>query len=289
LNLTGALEDSQKNKNNHAIQQKPNMKKLIPILSAGSLLFAGASARATTFNYNNGDLILDISQTGSPDFEVDLGNLTSLQLAASANGGTVVLSSGATQGYTLAQLSGNFANYNNLSLAIFGTTTGGANDVDYFTKKRTDITLQNTTPNDITPSTANTGGADILGVVGYPSGTGVLNYGGVTANVAEIPTVNVNSYTTKGNTALNSIANINSIKNTTGSSFTTGSVVSDLFEYNGLKSTTPSIFEGDFTFNSDGSLEFTAATVPEPATYTIMAVAGLLFCAWKIKLQRPQA
>ena len=272
-----------------------NMKKLIPLLGITSLALSGLTSYATAFNYNNGDILLDFSQNGagSADFEVDIGSLANLTSEALAAGGTVVLSSGAVQGYTLAQLSGNFANYNNLSLSVFGTATGagtGGADQDYFSKKRNTITIQNATPNDITASTANTGGNDVLGVLGYPSGTGILNYGGITANVAEIPFGDANSYTTKGNTALNAINNVNTIRNTTSASFASGSIVSDLFEYDGATSANKAVYEGDFTFNSDGSLDFTtsASAVPEPTSYGILAAGGLLALSLKNKFRRQQ-
>ena len=60
--------------------------------------------------------------------------------------------------------------------------------------------------------------------------------------------------------------------------FTAGSspIVSDLFEY--LPSGGGVNYVGDFTFNPNGTLDFTAApaTVPEPSTWALFGVAGLL-------------
>jgi hypothetical protein len=269
-------------------KSKKHMKKYIPILGITGLALSALSAHAqNVFTYSSGDVILDFSQTGSSDFEVDLGSLAGLQAEAAAGAGTVVLT-GAANGFTLAQLSGNFANYNNLSLAIFGTTGSGGSD--YFTKKRNNPLVQNATPNDITRSTANSGASDVLGVVGVGSSHGILEYSGTTtANVAEILPSNGNSYTTLGNTALNGIANVNSIKNTTGASFS-GSIVSDLFEYNGLGSSTPAVFEGDFTFNSNGTLDFSEpVAAPESASYGLLAGGGLLLLSLRRQFRRQQA
>jgi hypothetical protein len=265
------------------------MKKFIPILGITGLALSALSVHAqNVFTYNSGDLILDFSQTGSSDFEVDLGSLANLQAEAAADNGTVLLTSVAN-GYTVSQLSGNFANYNNLSLAVFGTTGNGGSD--FFTKKRNDPLVQNTTPNDITRSTANTGASDVLGVVGVGKETGILEYNGTTtANVAEIPAANANSYTTIGSAALNAIANVNTIKNVTGAAFS-GSIVSDLFAYNGLGSGSQAVFEGDFTFNSDGTLDFSEPLVaaPETASYGAVAGGGLLLLSLRRQFRRRQA
>jgi hypothetical protein len=80
---------------------------------------------------------------------------------------------------------------------------------------------------------------------------------------------------------------VGNINNTTGSPFTTG-IVSDLFEYNGTGAAGGSVYEGDFTFNTDGSLDFTTPTtaVPEPTTYGILAAGGLLALSLGKQLRR---
>ena len=53
--------------------------KFIPILGVAGLALSGLSAHAQ-IAYNDGDLILDFSQSGASDVEVDLGSLASLNL-----------------------------------------------------------------------------------------------------------------------------------------------------------------------------------------------------------------
>ena len=49
------------------------IKKITPILGVAGLALTAASAHAQTFQYNTGDLILDFSESGYADLEVDIG------------------------------------------------------------------------------------------------------------------------------------------------------------------------------------------------------------------------
>ena len=143
-------------------------------------------------------------------------------------------------------------------------------------------------PADFPGSEANSASSDALGIIGSGSATGILEYAGTTTgNVAIIPNGSVDSYTTKS-TGLTGL--VGPIKNATGSSFTSGSIVSDLFEYNGTGSGNKATYEGDFTFNSNGSLDFTTVSaVPEPGTYGIAGAGGLLLLSLGKQFRRQQA
>jgi hypothetical protein len=80
------------------------------------------------------------------------------------------------------------------------------------------------------------------------------------------------------------------VKNTTSSSFASGSIRSDLFEYDGNGSSSKAVYQGDFTFNSDGTLDYTFASsaVPEPSTYGIFAASGLLALSMRRQFLRQQ-
>jgi hypothetical protein len=101
----------------------------------------------------------------------------------------------------------------------------------------------------------------------------------------EIPNGNVDSFTThvSGITGYTGTQ----IVNTTPSGFTGtpgDSIVSDLFEYSAGQVT----YVGDFTFNSDGTVDFSTApsAVPEPSTYGLIAASGLLLLSFRNQVRR---
>jgi len=92
-----------------------------------------------------------------------------------------------------------------------------------------------------------------------------------------IPATDASSYTSKGGTAgtLNSTWSQGSVENTTPAGFT-GTQVSDLYQ------TIPTRFApgtrlGEFDFNSDGTMTY--VPIPEPGTYALIGLGGLLFLA----------
>jgi hypothetical protein len=283
---------------NRKNDMKTNIMKKSVIIGAAGLALSGLSARANSFSYSNGDLLVDFSQSGASDVEVDLGSLSALQAQATAAGGTVDLT-GAANGYTLAQLNSAFAgNYDGVSFTAFGTLTGSNPATDYLSQKRLDPGTQTTAPADFGKSKNNTVSSLVLGLVGYPSGTGILNYSGATtANVAVIPTAGIsaaNSFTTKSVATGGLIPSTSSsIKNTTATGFTSGdgSIVSDLYQYNGAGVASQAVFEGDFTFNGNGTLDFSypTAAAPEPGAYGVLAATGLLLVAVRRQIRLQQA
>jgi hypothetical protein len=283
-------------------KSKKHMKKLTSILGLAGVAFSALSGHAQVFDYSNGDLILDISKSGSPDLEVDLGSLSSVTSAAQADGGTVQLNA-----YSSAQLQSAFgASTSGLTFQVFGTEASGTASqiVNYLTEAGN----PNSTPNDYTTSVTKSISAAIQQkIIGSGNSTGILPWSsqnpaglGNTATVAIIPTsgaTSVNSFTVNSSSLTGLLANQGALGNTTPGSFS-GSIFSDLYGYEaagGLGSALPagssSQYDGYFTFNSDGSLDFTEAVVPAPESgyYGAMAGGGLLLLSLRRQLRRQQA
>ena len=278
------------------------MKKLTSILGIAGLAFSALSGHAQVFDYSNGDLILDISKSGSPDLEVDLGSLSALTGVAQADGGTVQLSA-----YSSTQLQSAFgASTGGLTFQVFGTEASGTASqiVNYLTEAGN----PNSTPGDYTTSVTKSISAAIQQkIIGSGNSTGILPWSsqnpaglGNTANVAIIPTsgaAGVNSFTVNSGSLTGLLGNQGALGNTTPGS-SSGSIVSDLYGYEaagGLGSTlpagSPSQYEGYFTFNSNGSLDFTEAVVPAPesACYGLLAGGGVLLLSLRRQLHGKQA
>jgi hypothetical protein len=280
-------------------QIKHMKRQLIPILGVAGLALSGLSAHAQVFNYSDGDLILDFSQSAATaDVEVDLGNLASLTSAAQGAGGTVLLGN-FTSDLGLAGASVNGLSFSVVGLQNLASGPLAANTL-FLTQKQTGAS-PNALPNDLTASAQNTAKGTIQHIVGIGNSTGILPWS--TANAASA--YNTPSTAIIGNTSLSSYTKIvgasfsgaaaiggGAPKNTTSATFATdgGSIVSDLFEFDPLGSSSKAGYEGYFTFNSDGTLDFTtgSGTVPEPATYGIFAGAGLLVVSLRNQLRRKQ-
>jgi hypothetical protein len=276
------------------------MQKITPILGAAGLALFALTGQAQQFQYSNGDLILDVSRSGYPDLEVDLGSLSSLTSRAQANGGTVQLNAYSTTGQLLAT----FGNVNGLTFSVFGTQASATPSLvtDYVTLKRVNPSVQNNAPNDLTSSGTSSLSSGIKGIIGVGTATGILPWSannpadpvGNTANVAIIPTSgasSANSFTVKNSGANAALgADPNPVGNTTPANFSSGSIVSDLFEYDPLGGTHKTVYQGDFTFNSDGTLDFTTAftSAPEPSTYGLAAAGGLLLVSLRHQFRRKQ-
>jgi hypothetical protein len=275
-------------------------KQLIPILGVAGLALTGLSIRAQVFNYTDGNLILDFSQsTATADVEVDLGSLSSLQ--GLSGGSTVSL------GNFSSQLAAAGASINDLTFSIFGlqfSQNGSiAANTSWLTQTQTGAS-PNTPPPDLTGSNQNALKSNELGALGLQidgvtlAGKGILpwsagNAAGAnnSANTVIIPNSNINSFTKLGTgTLLN--GSVNHFQNTTSGTFSTdgGTYVSDLFELDpGLGSSTPSTFQGYFTLNNTGELDFTSVSaVPEPGTYSLLAAGGLLLLSFRKQLFRKQ-
>ncbi len=265
-----------------------NIKKLINLGAIALSLSCLPAYAQTLYNtYADGDLILDFSKSGATyDVEVDIGNLASLTNAAKTAGGTLQI----TAYNATNQLVGIFGNVNNLSFSVFGIQNNASGSVAANTSWLSDQqagSSPNSAPNDLTGSVQNslkTTENGILGLDGFGgyNSLGLLpwsiaNSAGPT--VAIIPSGNVNGYTHLAGSFNGAPSGFPTI--TTSSTFSSGgSVTADLFEFDpGQGPTHQAIFDGDFTFNSDGTLDFTSITpAPEPSVYGLLGT-GLLLVA----------
>jgi len=265
-------------------------KQLIPIVGVAGLALTGLSAHAQVFNYTDGDILLDFSQSGGThDVEVDLGSLASLD--SQSGGSTVQLANFSSQ-LTTAGL-----NVSSLAFSVFGInnsvgtlwlsqTQPGANPI--------------TAPNDLSATSQAAVQSKVLGILGS-DGFGGFNVNGIlpwsaapanagpnnTATTAIIPTSSHSSYTYLAGAGWSGAPS--NPKNTTPASFTSGSITSDLFQFDPTGNTAqPSGYEGYFTFNSNGALDFTSVAVPEPGTYGLVGAGGLLALTLRNQLRRKQ-
>jgi len=266
-------------------------KQFVPILGVVGFAFAGLSAHAqTAINYNDGDLILAFSQAAAnDDVEVDIGNLSNLQ---SLSGGSTY-----NLGNFSADLTAAGASINNLSFSVIGQLFGQST---YLSQKQSGAN-PNTPPANLSALNYSTANGKVLAIEGLDgtsatsqTTTGLLPWSQANGNsttTALIPNANHSSYsfiTKSGFTGAPP-----NVKNTTPASFT-GSLVSDLFTYDQAAAGTgnPSVYDGYFTLQSSGELDFTSATVtavPEPATYGLLAGAGLLLVSFRKQVNRKQA
>lgn len=268
------------------------MKRLTPLMGAAGLALASLAANAQVFQYNDGDLVLDFSRSGSSDLEVDIGNIS--QYTGLAPGNTLTVN-----GYSINnQLLATFGNLNGIQFGVIGTQNSSG--ADYLSLRRTDPNTQNAAPNDFTFSKASTVSSDINGIIGNGTARGILpwsqgNPADAVANTATaviIPTTGVqavNSFSSiyNGTGGLKSALPTPGVLNTTAANFssTPGAVaVSDLFEYVGAGSSASATFLGDFTLGTDGSLTFTP--VPEPSSVGLFAGLGVMVLAFRHRFNR---
>jgi hypothetical protein len=253
------------------------------------LALSGLPAYAQVFNYTDGDLILDFSEANYPDVEVDIGSLASLTNAAATSGGTVEISA-----YNLStQLIGNFGSVDSVSFSVIGQQYNQNGSINagtvYLTQKQTGSS-PNTPPASLNSIEQANAQGTVLAVEGLDdlgniSTKGILPWSASqaadpvinTATVAIIPTSglqDINSYTKiVGSSFLGAPTNP---KNTTPASFTSGSIVSDLFTFDPANNGTsnPSTYDGYFTLNSDGTLYFSLPVPPSTKITSITRSSG---------------
>jgi hypothetical protein len=281
-------------------KSKKHMKRLTPILGIAGVALVALNGHAQQFQYSTGDLILDFSETGDPDLEVNIGTLSTLTADAVANGGTIEVAGGGLNAYNVnSQLLATFGSTSGLTFSVVGTS---GTTSDYLTESRANPAVANTAPNNVaTAATASASTAITQTIVGSGNATGILPWSagnpagtGNTANVAIIPTSGVASI----NSFTHNIGNVtgyispDTLGNATPGSFS-GSIVSDLFGYVPKSSQTKATDEGYFTFNSDGSLDFTETTepvaAPESGYFGVVAGSGLLLLSLGRQLRRQAA
>ena len=265
-------------------------KKFIPILGLAGLAVSGLSAHAQ-INYNDGDLILAFSQSGHSDVEADLGSIASL---TSLSGGSTVQIGSFSSSLTTAGSS-----LNSLSFSIFGIQNNAAGSVaantSYLSTQQSGAS-PNSAPNDLTGSRQNTLKSTELGILGL-DGFGGYNVNGLLPwsiansagpSVAIISSGNVNGYTYLAGSFNGAPSGFPT--STTSSTFASGgSITADLFEFDPVGSSQKAVYAGAFTFNSNGTLDFTSVVpVPEPGATGMLGAAGLLLVAFRHQFRRNQ-
>jgi len=276
------------------MQLNIKLRKLLDLSVLGFTLLGLSAPAASVFNYTDGDLILDFSESGYPDVEVNIGNISNLVSAATTAGGTVQI----TNYNVNSQLLGIFESVtpadavNNLSFTVFGLQNNASNGVAaktiFLTQQQTGATT-NAAPNDVTASKQTGLIGTVQKIIGLGQSVGLLNWSSSNpanstnnaSKVVIIPTSGVaavNSYTVTGSGDWGSyVSSSPSIANTTSSSFSTdgGSVISDLFEYDYYASGGTShkaVFKGYFTFKSDGTLSFSVPGAQVSPSTVITAI-----------------
>jgi hypothetical protein len=279
------------------------------MLALAGAMFVVAPRTFAQITYNNEDLLLNfrsITTQSDPNVTVDLGNVnTFVSTVAALPGGTAVLDSGT--GFT-ASLSTGFS-YAGLTGAV-GTPASGnvvgfsAEAADstgsgllFLTRAQTTGTLTPPTHVSFQQSlTAQANTATAIHGIGLEASANpslspvptVTTLAGSSANAVSYKSSDPQSYQTEGQA---SVGNPNSISFGGSQNIQTGAggliestvngsgnVYEALWEVP-VTGTGSDVYEGFFTFQTDGEIDFTTAAVaavPEPSTYGILAGLGLL-------------
>ena len=277
---------------------------------AGAALLAGTQAQAQ-FNYANGDLILNFRDPSNPttvaDVSINLGPISTF----SGLTGTTVLDSGVNNGYTPvfteAELASAFSGSTTIGFTAAATTSG--NDTSWVTRALSGPSPTAPSPasgpvesgsvNTLTASLLNIGNGAI-GTAGTtftsldPSGAIVqvgssqqLSYQGSATQPATPTQVDYN-----GAEAV-SAANGGLLESVSTSGSTVYSALWEVPVSTSLKAgkTATDIYLGYLTFNgTSDELDFTSATaVPEPSTYALLGLTGLLALGLRIRTRSQKA
>jgi hypothetical protein len=269
-------------------------KKTLAVLAlAGTALLTQAAQAAGTNTYSTGDLLLGFSESGATnDYLVDLGSAsTYLNDAASNPGQTFTVSTSLNADLSSSSLFGSgWETNSNVTWGIAGATTaattlsGVPNSTLFFSEEAGSSALLAKSAGTQGPVTNSINGS--LGTDFNNSAT-TSNNSSATIELASGST----SWATLSANAFGAGYDIVS----TG---TPGDSVLDLYELEPLTATgrgaptsAPGILVGDFSLNSSGTLDFTAAgseVVPEPSTYALMG-AGMALLFWRLRRKTARA
>ncbi len=277
--------------------------KMVALVGLG--LMAALHTEAQLSAYNQDDLLLnfrDSSATTTSDVLVDLGNVnTFVNEVANLPGGTAVLDTGTgittTPGYTPTFDAG----------GLFGVVgTPGAGNVIGFSATGSDqtshtlwLTREISSPS-LTPGTPSgqvsslNQGKTVNLIAGIGNGglTGTALTGGAAGSTAVVASGNSLSYQIEAEASA-SLPNVISFQGTQGISSGQGGNIENLQNGSGsvyealwevpVTGTGSDTFEGYFTFQPDGEVDFTttATAVPEPSTYLLLLVTGALAFAFR--------
>jgi hypothetical protein len=257
---------------------KRTLQMMFPIVAG---LFWLAPNAYTQFAYTSQDVMAVFRQTGSPDLEVNLGQVSFFyNLATTAPGSTVSINN-----YTPLQFSTAFSSAVGVNWAVMsavplgGGTTEHPSRTVWLTSPRVTLGTQTSPYQGDSGSTQGSWVSVIRGIAGAGGTAGAVPWGSGTppsaltnsSTVAVIPSSDSSSYTQIGGTFgdLNGTFGQGSSENSSATPFSTQR--SDFYEIhpNGGNAT----YLGYFDFDSNGALSFTA--VPEPGSLSLFGLGGL--------------
>jgi len=270
------------------------------VVLTGAALVAASQVQAA-LSYSDGDLLLnfrDITSSTPPNLTVDEGNINTFLSSVSAGTTTELVSSTTLTGALTGAGAGDQIGFS----AGAGTTTaisGAEADTLWLTRV---IPAGQLTGSGLTASAkqlaSTQGNTD---TILYNIGQGMIGgtaVGGLT-DAATVSGGNANSYASQAVNA--GTMNYNTAQSTTAGAggalegVQTASSGADVYE--ALWEVQPSTkgtgvggpadtYEGYFTFQPDGEVDFTAASsVPEPSTYGLIAGAALLALAFRRQIR----
>jgi hypothetical protein len=270
---------------------KKNMFKRFAIgfaaLASATLL--AQSGQAATLTYSNGDLLLGFYDSSvSNDYVIDIG------AASTFIGATGTISLGNIGADLTSVFGSGWATNSALTWAVAGTT--GATGAGSIASKTNFLSQQETTAGTFNTSFKNLSGlaatvdSEINGVSGL-SGSG--GYNGQTGNATNAAgliqaTSATNSWGTDLGGTSGTNAGFKSTKNIEGT-FANGAsgTVLDIDEVTSAGNTTSGTVLGSLTINGSGDLTFTSVTAaPEPSTYALIGLSGLLVLAFRSRMKR---
>jgi hypothetical protein len=278
---------------------------IVPAL-AGFLLVAASQAQAQN-TYNNEDLLLNFrnytTQT-DPNVTVDLGNVNSFVSAVAAlPGGTAVLDTGTgytasfVTGFSYAGLTGELgapSAGNEIGFSAAAADGTGGTGLLYLTRKQSTASL---VPPAISSSqqgqTAQATTAAAIALIGQETTSGTTLPGSGNNSVF-YSSGDPNSYQVQGQDPANTfVIDYGGSQSTAAGAGgklelqETGAanLYESLWEVPTTDSGNSDTYEGYFTFQPDGEVDFTTS-VPEPSTYALLLGTGVFAFAFRRQIRR---
>lgn len=254
--------------------------KISTTIKAAALALAGMalglSPASGALVYNQGDILVAFRLSGSPTYLVNIGSVT--QLTSLAPGATLSFGSISTIGQDLVDAYGSsWYDLSSLTWGIFGQDEN-ANLTLYASRARTNLnnppalwsTLGSSARNATDTAVSNVTNAYVNGTqltesTNYPGNAGFQASSFTTAG----------SYTyavTHDSTDFGSVSQWSSIEASNASGIDNTAL--DLIKVVATGGTNSDL--GKFTIDQNGVITFTA-TIPEPSTYALLAIAGTAF------------
>ncbi len=255
----------------------------IPItLKAATLALAGivlgTPLSRGALVYNQGDIILAfrVANATSPSFLINLGSVT--QFANAAPGSTLSFGSISTFGQDLVDTYGaSWYDLSTLSWGLFGQDEN-ANVTLYASRARTNLNTPATPWNALTIANRTSTDTNVSGVTVSFANSGQTTASTNTSNAGFQSFTTTGSYyssVTTGATDFGSVSQWSSIEGNNASGI--DSTALDLIKVGAVGAGAfPSSDLGKFTIDDNGVVTFTA-TIPEPSTYALLAISGLVF------------